>query len=116
MIGNCCIGALLDGHGRIVWACLPRFDGEPVFHALVGAPPSDPAGGVFEIVLDGLKSARQQYVPNSAIVRTVLESGDGAIEIIDFAPRFKWRERNSGRRCWCGACAPCPAARVSASG
>jgi GH15 family glucan-1,4-alpha-glucosidase len=94
MIGNCAISALIDGHGRIVWACFPRFDGDPVFHGLLGAPDGDRGSGVFEIELDGLAGATQAYVPNSALLRTVLESPDGAIEIIDFAPRFKWRERS----------------------
>ena len=50
--------------------------------------------GTFEIALEGLQSCRQSYLPNSAIVRTVLEGQSGSIEIIDFAPRFKWRERS----------------------
>jgi GH15 family glucan-1,4-alpha-glucosidase len=94
MIGNCAISALIDARGRIVWSCFPRFDGDPVFHGLLGAPGGDPERGVFEIVLDGLVASSQAYVPNSAILRTVLESPDGAIEITDFAPRFKWRERS----------------------
>lgn len=94
LVGNCAISALIDVHGRIVWGCFPRFDGDPVFHRLLGAPRSDPASGVFAIVLEGMTRSSQAYVSNSAIVRTVLESGDGAIEITDFAPRFKWRERS----------------------
>jgi len=35
-IGNCAASALVDGRGRIVWSCWPRFDGDPVFHALLG--------------------------------------------------------------------------------
>ncbi len=94
MIGNCAISALIDARGRIVWACFPRLDGDPVFHGLLGAPDGDPESGIFEIVLEGLTASSQAYVPNSAILRTVLESADGAIEITDFAPRFKWRERS----------------------
>jgi GH15 family glucan-1,4-alpha-glucosidase len=93
LIGNCAISALIDAHARIVWACFPRFDGNPLFHALLGAPSDDPATGVFEIQLEGLVASSQAYLPNSALLRTVLESPEGAIEIIDFAPRFKWRER-----------------------
>ena len=33
VIGNCCIGALIDRHAQIVWCCLPRLDGDPVFLA-----------------------------------------------------------------------------------
>ena len=33
MIGNCAFSALVDERARIVWCCLPRFDGDPVFMA-----------------------------------------------------------------------------------
>ncbi|MDX2159093.1 MAG: glycoside hydrolase family 15 protein [Hyphomicrobiaceae bacterium] len=94
MIGNCCISALIDARGRIVWCCLPRFDGEPVFHSLIGSPPGAHDGGLMEVTLDGLKSSRQSYVRSTAVVQTVLHGEAGSIEITDFAPRFRWRERN----------------------
>lgn len=31
LIGNCRIGALVDERGEIVWSCMPRFDGDPLF-------------------------------------------------------------------------------------
>jgi hypothetical protein len=34
LIGNCQIAALLDRRGRFVWACVPRFDGDPTFCSL----------------------------------------------------------------------------------
>ena len=39
MIGNCAYSALIDRQARLVWCCLPRFDGDPVFNALLD--PSD---------------------------------------------------------------------------
>ena len=33
--GNCIISALIDREARVVWSCLPRLDGDPVFHALI---------------------------------------------------------------------------------
>ena len=35
VIGNCSCSALIDRQGRFVWSCLPRFDGDPVFCALL---------------------------------------------------------------------------------
>ena len=35
VIGNCAFSALVDRMGRMVWCCLPRFDGDPVFNALL---------------------------------------------------------------------------------
>src|SRR6476619_4324173 len=54
LIGNCSISALIDQHARIVWCCLPRFDGDPVFHALLGAPSASPDDGVFSIEIENL--------------------------------------------------------------
>ena len=36
VVGNCAFNALIDPRGRIVWCCLPRPDGDPVFNALLG--------------------------------------------------------------------------------
>ena len=92
LIGNCGFAALVDRQGSIVWCCLPRFDGDPVFNALLQpvAPDGQPAAGqgIFAVELEDLRSAEQAYVRNTAILRTVLISPKGSIEIIDFAPRF----------------------------
>lgn len=94
LIGNCCISALVDGRGRLVWCCLPRFDGDPVFHALLGSPKDHPDDGMFSVELEDLVNCQQSYIPNTAILRTVLEGRSGTLEIIDFVPRFKWRDRS----------------------
>jgi GH15 family glucan-1,4-alpha-glucosidase len=89
IIGNCAVGALIDAQARIVWCCMPRFDGEPVFHALLGAPAGDPDSGQFRVDLEGLERTEQAYDPGTAVLRTRLfdVSGQG-VEITDFAPRF----------------------------
>jgi GH15 family glucan-1,4-alpha-glucosidase len=94
LIGNCCISALVDKTGSIVWCCLPRFDGDPVFHKLLGSPADRPDDGVFAIELEDFVESTQEYVPNTAILRTRLKGGGGEVEIIDFVPRFKWRDRS----------------------
>jgi GH15 family glucan-1,4-alpha-glucosidase len=48
VIGNCQISALIDTVGRIVWACLPRHDGDPVFCSLLGGDARD----LFEHMLE----------------------------------------------------------------
>ncbi|HWV83213.1 MAG TPA: glycoside hydrolase family 15 protein [Hyphomicrobiaceae bacterium] len=93
LVGNCGISALIDRCGRIVWSCFPRFDGDPVFHALLGGPTGEPGDGSFEIELLDAASFTQSYVGNTALVRTVIEGPSGAIEITDFAPRFTWMGR-----------------------
>ncbi len=89
VIGNCSIAALLDSRARLVWSCLPRFDGDPVFCSLLNDH-RDGEKGFFDIELAGFAWSEQSYRENSAVVETTLcdETG-GAIEVTDFAPRFK---------------------------
>jgi len=88
VIGNCNYGALVDRHGRVVWCCLPHFDRDPCFCALLGGAKSDT--GMFEIELIDVVRSEQFYWRNSAVLETRLyDSGGGAIAIVDFAPRFK---------------------------
>ncbi len=35
LIGNGTVGALVDPLGEVVWACFPRFDGDPAFCSLL---------------------------------------------------------------------------------
>ncbi|MTI42044.1 glycoside hydrolase family 15 protein, partial [Roseibium hamelinense] len=93
MIGNCSIAGLIDKMGAIQWCCLPRFDGDPVFHALLGTN-GEEGDGAFAIELNGAVRSEQEYVQNTAIVKTRVFDGQGnAIEITDFAPRFTTKGR-----------------------
>jgi GH15 family glucan-1,4-alpha-glucosidase len=83
LIGNCQYAALVHRDGRVVWSCLPRFDSEPVFGALL-----DPDGGAFEIGPASGAVGSQRYVPNTNVLETHFEDGEGAFRVLDFAPRF----------------------------
>jgi GH15 family glucan-1,4-alpha-glucosidase len=92
VIGNGSYGALVDRNGRVVWACFPHFDGDPMFCSLLDVPETDDGDGAgyWDIALDHLTSSEQSYEQNTAILRTVLRDGHGsAVEVIDFAPRFR---------------------------
>jgi GH15 family glucan-1,4-alpha-glucosidase len=87
VIGNCSYSALIDQRGRIVWACLPHFDDDPVFNALVAGP--EPESGFCDVAVDNFAHSTQQYIANTAIlVTTVYDTSGCAVEITDFAPRF----------------------------
>ncbi len=91
VIGNNRIAALLDTKARLVWWCFPRFDSDPVFCRLVAG---DVEKGFSDVVLAGFVKSESQYVPNTAIVTTLLTAEDGAqVRITDFAPRFRNFER-----------------------
>jgi len=84
LIGNGTIGALVNPAGEIVWGCFPRFDGDPAFCSLLVGP------GVFAVELvDGARQ-EQEYQPNTHILVTRLfDAACGAVEVTDFAPRFR---------------------------
>ncbi|AXK71004.1 glycoside hydrolase family 15 protein [Lysobacter sp. TY2-98] len=91
LVGNGSIGALIDPQARVVWACVPAFDGDPTFCSLL-SPRID--GGDFAIELEGMVSSEQHYIENTAVLRTVLrDARGGAVEIIDLAPRWKQYKR-----------------------
>jgi len=108
VIGNCQIAALIDVQARIVWCCLPRPDGDPVFSALLqasaehaDAPPTHDTAtttaapaGVFAIDLCDLVDAGHAYVRNTAVLVTTLQDAHGnALRVTDFCPRFRSRGR-----------------------
>lgn len=94
LIGNCSISALVDDRARMVWCCIPRFDGDPVFHALLDSPEGIGHEGLMEVELEGLHRWEQAYDAGTAIVRTRLFDAQGqGVEVVDFAPRFVMRDR-----------------------
>ena len=89
LIGNCRIGALIDEHGEIVWGCLPRFDGDPIFCSLLREHPDGEGSGYCAVELLDQVAAQQSYLANTAVLVTRLTDKHGAIvEVTDFAPRF----------------------------
>jgi GH15 family glucan-1,4-alpha-glucosidase len=94
VIGNCQVAALIDEQARMVWACLPRPDGDPVFSALLQKEGGESDQGVFAIDMIDLTRSEQTYLRNSAIIETRLyDSHGGALRILDYAPRFRSRGR-----------------------
>ena len=94
VIGNCEVAGLIDPLGRLVWACLPRLDGEPAFDALLRPLGGESPTGVFAVDLQGQGESRRSYLRNTAVLETVLRGSQGdALRIIDFCPRFRRRGR-----------------------
>lgn len=94
VIGNGTFSGLIDQQGRIAWSCLPGLDGDPVFCSLLNGDAERAEEGFFDIRVDNFERSEQRYLPNTAIlITTIYDKDGGAIEITDFAPRF----RNHGR-------------------
>lgn len=90
LVGNGTVGALVNPDGEIVWACFPRFDGDPMFCSLLRAPSAArSAPGAFAVELVDQARREQEYLVNTPVLVTRLyDRTGGAIEITDFAPRF----------------------------
>jgi len=76
LLGDTRTAALVSSAGAIDWLCVPRFDGEPVFGALVGGP----AAGTFRVgpILPAAVVERR-YKQHSATLETTWTVGQGRL-------------------------------------
>ena len=70
LIGNGRIGALVDERATIVWCCFPRFDGDPLFCALLDTAPQAEGRGLWSIelldIVEAMAAMRAQpELPNA---------------------------------------------------
>jgi len=87
VIGNGTVASLISPEGRHVWFCFPRLDADPLFCALLGG--LTPETGYLDARLAGQTTAEQRYLPNTAVLETVLsDGGHGKARVLDFCPRF----------------------------
>src|SRR5690606_11377904 len=92
LVGNGSVAMLVDRQARVSWGCIPAFDGDPAFCALM--EPTEHAGGGYAIELNDFDHAEEEYVENTAILRTVLHDTHGAsVEVTDFCPRWRQYDR-----------------------
>ena len=90
VVGNSSVSALVNGAGEICWACLPRVDADAVFCSLLRERREEKDFGFLAVDLAGLARAEQAYLAHTAVLVTRLYDGNGgALEITDFAPRFR---------------------------
>src|SRR5215831_14672958 len=89
LIGDMQTAALVGRDGSVDWLCLPRFDSDACFAALLG----DERNGQWRIcptTVDGPVSRRgevsRQYLGDSLILETTWRTFSGAARVIDFMP------------------------------
>ena len=81
LIGDCETAALVGRNGSIDWLCLPRFDSEACFAALLG----EENNGRWQIAATDTKAKiTRRYRPDTLILETRFETKSGAATLIDF--------------------------------
>ena len=93
LIGDCQTAALVARDGGIDWLCLPRFDSNACFAALLGtadhgrwriapqrAPQRAPLAGSAPVTVT------RSYRDDTLILETLFETADGSVALIDFMP------------------------------
>src|SRR3984893_1342662 len=83
LIGDLQSAALVGTDGSIDWLCLPRFDSEACFAALLGEDrhghwrirPAEPAARV-----------RRRYLPDSLVLETEFTVDSGSARLVDCMP------------------------------
>ena len=99
LIGNGTVGALVDPLGEVVWACFPRFDGDPAFCSLLRERTRGEDFGFLAVELLDCARQEQEYLVNTPILVTRLyDRAGGGVEITDFAPRFRHHGRMAKRQ------------------
>jgi GH15 family glucan-1,4-alpha-glucosidase len=79
LIGDGATAALVGLDGSIQWMCVPGFDSEPLFCALLGHD----NGGVFSVAPERLLEARQRYEPDTGVLTTEMRSDTGLVQLTD---------------------------------
>lgn len=84
IIGNCTSAALISSDCSIEWLCLPFFDSPSLFAQIL----DQNKGGYFKISAQDIVTVKQNYIPHTAILKTVFETKHGVFEVSDYMPRF----------------------------
>jgi len=85
LIGDMNTAALVGTNGSIDWLCLPRFDSDACFAALLGTPDNGcwciaPKQG------QGRVRATQRYRPDTLVLENEFTTPEGAVRLTDFMP------------------------------
>jgi GH15 family glucan-1,4-alpha-glucosidase len=83
LIGDCQAAALVGKDGSIDWLCLPRFDSDAFFAALLGEPKN---GRWLLAPKSPVKAVRRGYLDDTLVLETEFETDEGAVSVIDFMP------------------------------
>jgi GH15 family glucan-1,4-alpha-glucosidase len=83
LIGDTHTAALVGKDGSVDWMCVPRFDSDAIFSALLGTQEHGrwlvaPAGGI--------RTVNRRYHGETLVLETTFDTDDGVVKIVDFMP------------------------------
>ena len=99
IVGNTRTAALVGRDGSIDWMCLPRFDSESVFGALLGDAKH---GRLLIAPADPIVRTSRGYRGETGILETQFETADGAVTVTDFMPIAEHEDQVDLFRIVCG--------------
>ena len=83
LLGDTQTAALVGRDGCIDWLCLPRFDSDACFAALLGTEQH----GTWRISPRGeIRGVRRQYRPGTLVLETEITTEDGTVRLVDLMP------------------------------
>jgi GH15 family glucan-1,4-alpha-glucosidase len=83
LVGDLHTAALISRDGSIDWLCLPRFDSEACFAALLG----DERNGHWQIApASGVSRVRRRYLPGTLVLETEFATASGTVRVADCMP------------------------------
>ncbi|UXC91476.1 glycoside hydrolase family 15 protein [Sphingobium sp. RSMS] len=83
LIGDGETAALVARDATIEWLCMPRFDSEACFAALLGHEEN----GCWRMgSIDAVTGTRRRYLGDSLVLETIVQTDSGEAAIIDFMP------------------------------
>jgi GH15 family glucan-1,4-alpha-glucosidase len=80
LIGDCHTAALVSRAGAIDWCCLPRFDSDSCFGALL----DERRGGHFNVAPVGQYRSRREYLDATLVLATSYACAEGRVRVLDF--------------------------------
>ncbi len=82
VIGDMETAALVGVDGSVDWLCLPRFDSDACFCALLGTP----RHGRWLLAPDVPHTVSRRYADDSFVLQTTYTTGDGVVTVEDLMP------------------------------
>ena len=82
LIGDCETAGLVGRDGSIDWLCLPRFDSDSCFTALLG----NQQNGHWMIAPEEAAQVSRRYKGDTLILETTFRTSSGSVVLVDFMP------------------------------